>query len=111
MTRFTFFALIFGCVLATTAIARDLPDHYPKDGLGIPGQIDAIHFDENRVVINDISYQLSSDLVVHSLTAASVSKARLRPGLTVAYKVGSGRTITEFWLLPRDFDIKEWSGL
>jgi len=107
MTRTTFFALILGCALATTAIARDLPAYYPKDGLGRAGHIDAIHFDENRVVIGDISYQISTDVVVHSLTAFSVSKARLRPGIKVAFKVNSGRAITEFWLLPRDYDTRK----
>ena len=104
MRKTSIFALILGCSLAFSAIARDYPDYYPKQGVGRAGEIDAVHFGENRVVIDDIPYQMSTDVVVHSLTAYSVSKFRLRPGVKVAFQVGSSRTITKFWLLPHDYD-------
>lgn len=105
MTRTKLFAFILGCALATTALARDLPDYYPKNGFGRAGQIDAVHLDEDRVVIDDIPYQISATVVVHSLSSYSVPKTRLRPGIKVAFKVGGGRAITELWLLPQGYDV------
>lgn len=98
------FALILGTVLATNAVARDLPAYYPEDQLGRSGEIDAIYLDENRVIIDDVPYEISGDVVVHSLTAYSVSRTRLRPGTRVAFKAGSNRLITTFWLLPRGYE-------
>ena len=104
--RLTLFTLILGLALATIAVANDFPAYYPKEGIGRAAEIDAVHLDENRVVIDDVPYQLADDVVVHSLSAYSVPKARLRAGQKVAFKVGPGRTITKFWLLPRNFDTK-----
>lgn len=106
MTRTTLFALLLGCALATTAIAQNYPAYYPKDGFGRAGQIDAVYLDDNRVVIDDVQFKLSTDVVVHSLSSYSVSKSVLSPGTKVAFKVGGDRTITRFWLLPRDYDTK-----
>lgn len=106
MTRLTLFALLLGLALTTSTVARDYPAYYPKDGIGRAGEIDAVQLDENRVVIDDVLYKLSADVVVHSLSAYSVSKSRLQPGVKVAFKAGQDRTITRFWLLPRDFDTR-----
>ena len=106
MSRLTFFALILGFALAANSSASDFPAYYPKEGIGRAGQIDAVHVDENRVVIDDVEYKLSDDVVVHSLSAYSVPKARLRAGLTVAFKVGADRAITKFWLLPAGYDTR-----
>ena len=89
-----------------SATASDFPAYYPKDGIGRAGVIDAVHLDENRVVIDDVQYRLSEDVVVHSLTSYSVAKSRLRPGMKVAFKAGGSRVITKFWLLPRDYDTR-----
>ncbi len=100
--RKVLYVLIFGCMLASTATARDLPTYYP-DELRRSGEIDAVNLDAQQVDNDDVPYAISEDVVVHSLQAYSVSKTRLRPGTVVAFKVGSGRQITNFWLLPRNF--------
>ena len=51
MTRLTIFAVILGFALATDAIARDYPAYYPKGGIGRAGIVDAVHLDEDRVVM------------------------------------------------------------
>ena len=106
MTRLTFIALIFGFALATASEAQDYPPYYPKNGIGRAGVIDAVHLDESRIVIDDVQYRLSADVIVHSLRTYSVDKSRLSPGMKVAFKAGQGRVITKFWLLPRDYDTR-----
>ncbi len=95
--------LILGWVLAATAAARDLPDYYPQGELRRVGSIDFVSLDEGRIVIDDATFTISDDVVVHSLQSYSVSKARLRPGTVVAFKTGAGRVITNFWLLPSSY--------
>ena len=106
MTRLTIIALILGFALATASEAQDYPPYYPKNGIGRAGVIDAVHLDESRIVIDDVQYRLSDDVVVHALSSYSVAASRLRPGMKVAFKAGQGRVITKFWLLPRDYDTK-----
>lgn len=98
-------ALLLAVVLTTFAYARDLPAYYP-DKLGRSGEIDAVYLDEGHIVIDDIPYAISSNVVVHSLSAYSVSRARLRPGSQVAFRMGGDRTITNIWLLPRNYDAR-----
>ena len=99
------FASMLVCMWATAALAYDLPAYYPKDGFRRAGVIDAVHFEEERIVIDDVPFQYSPNVVVHSLSAYSVSRTRLQPGVLVAYKVGGNRVITEIWLLPQDYDV------
>lgn len=89
---------------ASTAIAQRLPAHYPSEGFHRSGVIDAVLLEEHRIVIGDISYPLSGDFVVHSLTAKDVSIARLRPGVRVGIRNGRNPVITELWLLPASYD-------
>lgn len=96
--------LLIVIAFASTAIAQRLPAHYPADGFQRTGIIDAVIVEENRIVIGDISYRLSSDVAVHSLTAKDVSIARLRPGVHVGIRNGRSRVITELWLLPLNYD-------
>jgi hypothetical protein len=98
------YVLILGAMLAATASARELPSYYPTDELRRAGEIDAVNLEENQVVIDDVPYRIADDVVVHSLSAYSVSKVRLRPGGRVAFRMGSGNTITTFWLLPRGYE-------
>lgn len=101
------FTLILNCVLVGSAVGRDLPDYYPDDVLRRAGQLDAVYLDRDSIVIDDVPYQLSKDVVVHALTAYSVARTRLRPGTMVAFRVDGARTITAIWMLPRDFDGRE----
>lgn len=94
--------LIVFCV-AFPAFASDLPSHYPDEGFSRTGRVNAVYPKESRVVIDDVPYQVSKDVVVHSLSAQSVSVLRIRQGVHVAFRTGSGRAIEEFWLLPNNY--------
>lgn len=96
--------LLIVIAFASTAVAQRLPAHYPAEGFQRTGIVDAVIADENRIVIGDISYTLSSNVVVHSLTAKDVSIARLRPGVHVGMRNGRSRVITELWLLPSSYE-------
>ncbi|MEO1202328.1 MAG: hypothetical protein AAFX10_06460 [Pseudomonadota bacterium] len=95
----TLSVLILSCMLAATAAARDLPSYYPQGTLRNVGSIDSVLLNENRVVIDDATYTISDDVVVHSMQSYSVGTARLRPGTVVAFRT-RGRVITNIWLLP-----------
>lgn len=99
-------AFLIAIALASTAFAQRLPAHYPSEGFQRTGIVDAVLLDENRIVIGDISYAVSDNVVIHSLTAKDVSIARLRPGVRVGIRNGRSRVLTELWLLPSNYDSK-----
>lgn len=107
MNKKTILGLLCALLVTTTSIAQNFPSYYPKEGLQRTGRIDAVYMEENRIVIGDIPYQMSESPIVHSLTAYSVSIARLRPGAMVGFKEGQGRILNEFWLLPANYDPRE----
>lgn len=96
--------LLIALAFASTAIAQRLPAHYPSEGFQRTGIVDAVLLEENRIVIGDISYPVSKDIVIHSLTAKDVSIARLRPGVHVGIRNSRSRVLTELWLLPSNYD-------
>ena len=98
--------LFLTIMLATTAFGRDLPAYYPEGEMRRAGEIDAVYMEDGRIVIDDISYPVSDDAIVHAPNAYSVSKNRLRPGTRVAFRVGQGGEISNFWLLPRNYDAR-----
>lgn len=97
--------LIFAVLIAATgpAFSQGLPKHYPAEGFSRSGLVDAIYVDERRIVINDIPYVYSESVVVHSMSSNRASLNRVRSGVRVAYKMGSGRVIVEIWLLPPNY--------
>jgi len=101
------FSLILMAAFAftNTTIAADLPEYYPKKGFQYTGRVEAVYAEEGRIVIGDISYQVSSSAVVHTTTSEESSMGRIRPGVLVGFKTGSGRVITEFWVLPPNYDV------
>ncbi len=88
---------------AYPAFSDGLPSHYPEEGFNRTGTVDAVSFAENTVIINDIPYRISKSAIVHSLTIKTVSLARVRPGVLVAFRMGDGQEIEEFWLLPANY--------
>ncbi len=95
--------LITSLVLATSAFAQGLPKHYPSEGFQRTGVVHAVYPDELRIVINDIPYAYSKAVVVRSLSSNRASFTRVRPGMKVAYKMGSDQRIIEMWLLPPNY--------
>jgi len=95
-------AAAFIC-FSTTAAAD-----YAKTGFQRTGTLDAVHLDQQTIVINDIAYSLSDNFVVHSKSTYSVPATRLVPGILIGYKMaGRSRLITEIWLLPPNYNTQE----
>lgn len=104
MKKTSFIIAMIACLLMSAAIAATLPSYYPANGFRDTGRVDALYADEGRIVIDDMSYQISSAAVVHSLSSYSDSMSRVRVGAHVAFKMNKNRLIVEFWMLPRNYD-------
>jgi len=97
-------AVALALLLAVLAAEADnLPSYYPPEGFQRTGLIDAVIAEEQRIVVNDMSFLLADTAIVHTPNAFSVPKSRLRSGLRIAYRLGGGRQIVEIWMLPRDY--------
>ncbi|MBT5219144.1 MAG: hypothetical protein HOI35_17565 [Woeseia sp.] len=101
-----FLGLAIGLLVTATSLAQNFPSYYPKDGFQRTGTVDAIYAEEGRIVIDDVPYLIADEFLVHALNAYSVSVARLRPGIKVGFKQGNNRVISEFWLLPVNYDAR-----
>ena len=67
MTRYTKLLL----TLVTTMVlgianGAQLPAHYPSDGFDRIGNVESINLETRQVVINDMVYLLSEDVVIES---------------------------------------------
>lgn len=95
--------LMVAFAMTGTAVAANLPGYYPAKGFPNTGRVDAVYAEEGRVVIGDVSYQISDAVVVRSLSSKNDSLARIRVGVLVGFKTNSGQVIEEFWLLPGNY--------
>jgi len=96
--------LVATILFVGAAAASGFPEYYPKSGFQRTGTLDAVQLDRQIIVVNDIAYSLSNNLIVHSMSSFSVPATRLSPGTTIGYSMSSsGRLITKIWLLPRDY--------
>lgn len=97
--------LAIALVLAGAAAAQGFPNYYPKDGFQRVGTIDSVQAEEQRLIIGDLAYSMSSNLIIHSPRAYSVPQSNLRAGGKIGFKLvrGDERMITEIWLLPDDY--------
>lgn len=89
--------------LASPVVAQGLPSYYPSEGFQRTGLVDGIYADENRIVINDIPYQYSTSVVVHSLSSYRAPLSRVTTGTRVGYKMTREGVIIELWLLPDNY--------
>ena len=64
------------------------------------GTIDELDLGANRMVIDDMEFQVSESLVVRATNGSTASTARLRTGISVEYRQAGERLIVELWLLP-----------
>lgn len=102
------FILIAIIACANVVAASDFPDYYPKAGFQRTGTLDSVQLDRRMIVINDVRYSLSNNLVVHSMSSYSVPVTQLTQGSTIGYSMaGGGRLITKIWLLPSDYKSPE----
>lgn len=96
--------VIAALALSAPAVAEDLPKYYPDEGFQRVGVLDAVQLEQQQIVIGDIPYSLSDNVIVHSRTSYSVPSSRLRVGSTIGYRFSrQGRLITEIWLLPNNY--------
>lgn len=107
MTRYTKLLL----TLVTTMVlgianGAQLPAHYPSDGFDRIGNVDSINLETREVIIEDMVYTLSDDVVLNSRSRSSDSLGRLFKGTKVGFNfsnAGSNRYIREIWLLPSSY--------
>lgn len=104
------FILALVLLVSTAAVAQNWPDYYPREGFSRSGVVDVVYADENRIVINDVSYKMNARPIVRSLSSSYDSMARIRPGVRVAFRVDQNREIVEFWLLPKDYEERRRRG-
>ncbi len=97
------FIVALAIAFASPAFSQSLPNYYPAEGFQRTGLVDAVYADEYKIVINDIPYQYSSSVVVHSMSSYRASFTRIRSGVRVAYKMGRNHEIVELWLLPANY--------
>ncbi len=67
------------------------------------GTVDAIYATEGRIVIGDIPYPFSPNVIVHSTNSYRLPFSRVRTGVKVGFKMSSAGEITELWLLPKNY--------
>ncbi len=87
-------------LIASNVGAQSLPSYYPSEGFRQTAVIDLVNLDNGTIVIGDSSFQLAENVVVRTLSSADDSKARLRVGTRVAYRLNGSRQIAEIWLVP-----------
>lgn len=96
-------AILATIMMVGTAFADDLPSYYSK-GMQRTGSLDGIDHQRQMIVIDDVRYIMSSNLIVHSPNAYSIPATQLRLNSKVGYKLSSnGRLIMELWVLPRGY--------
>jgi len=97
-------AFLLTIALCGTSVAQRLPGYYPES-FQRTGTVDDV--DDDRIVINDVPYGLSSSVVVHTLFAQETFVSALRKGTLIGYQVGEDRQIVEIWALPDDYDVSK----
>ena len=97
---------VVALLLTGTVLAQDMPRYYEDADFQRTGRIDSVQIEAQRIIIDDVSYSISSNLIVHSPRAYSVPVSNLKVGTLVGYKMLNtrGRLISEIWLLPNDYD-------
>lgn len=97
-------ALLFSLWHATASPAG-APYHFPG-AFAQWGVISSIDVAAGRLVVDDITVQISPDLRVMTVNTRHETVHGLRPGMRVAWGAGGARTpgaVTELWVLPADY--------
>lgn len=87
---------------AVTALAQGLPLYYPAS-YDISGIVETAR--GSQLVVSASSYQVDTNVRVHTPDTEFASMRALQPGTEVGlkfeHKPGQGRKITEIWVLPQ----------
>lgn len=106
MKRVIYLICLVAGMAATSIHAAQLPSHYPDDGFDRIGTIETISFETRKIIVNDVEYLLSDDVVLHSRSSSSDSLGRLIKGSKLGFnftRAGKQRYIREIWLLPSSY--------
>lgn len=87
-------------LLSCAAPAQDLPESGSQSGFRRSGVVEAVDTAADVIVVDDMQFSLSANLVIHAANGQSASRGRLRPGIVIGYRQSGERLITEIWLLP-----------
>lgn len=90
-------------LVAGATAAAELPNYYPAEGFRRTVVIDALIPEEQRIIVNDMSYALADNVIVHTPAAFSAPRSTLKVGERIAYRLGGGDMIVEIWTLPDDY--------
>ncbi len=82
--------------------SKELPKYYP-DPILMWFTIDQINLNQLKVILNDLSMNLSPNTKVHSLNTEFSSLQALKPGMKVFFSATGGNTINEIWILPDSY--------
>ena len=106
MRTFQLAIAVLAILIASTVAAQNLPRYYKDADFKRTGRIDSVQLEEQRIVIDDISYSFSSNVIVHSPRAYNVATSNLKVGTTIGYKFLNvrARQIGEIWLLPNNYN-------
>ena len=99
-------AAIVALALTGVAGAQNLPNYYPAEGFQRVGVVDSLQIEAQTLIIDDLSYTISSSVVIHSPRSYRVPISNLKVGTLVGFKTtrSGGRVIFEIWLLPSDYE-------
>lgn len=90
------------CILEGTALAQRLPAYYPET-FQRAGSVDDVQ--SNGLVVNDVPYTVSGEVVVHTLQVRETSFSQIKRGNKIGFSLGQNREIVEIWLLPNDYEM------
>ena len=108
MTRTVKGAFVSGLIalllfLGGTASAQSLPNYFPKGPLVQIAVIDAVYLDDNRITIGDITYRMNPRPIVRSVSSSYDSMTKIKPGVSVAFRLDANDEIVEFWIYPKNY--------
>ena len=79
------------------------------------GTVDILKSGYTGIVIDDMSYRLSPNIVIHGNKGRIASRKDLKEGIKVGANLSSSsgssnKMIYEIWILPRTFDMEKFHG-
>lgn len=96
--------LVCLAITAGTALAADkLPGKYP-DYFNGAGTIDDVSMEQGVITIDDRALPISMNVRVHTPNTQFASYRSLKKGQNVGFSAtGTGGTVNEIWVLPKDY--------
>ena len=108
-TLFSTLVLFLGLTMSAVNAAEQ---SYPYK---IAGTVDILKSSNKGIVIDDMSYRLSPNVVIHGDKGKIASRKDLKEGIKVganlsSYSGSSRGMVYEIWILPSNFDMGKFHG-